>query len=116
MEIPNFANKKIIADSLQKLEAFLGILYVVVFLVLLGALTYFFSDNLLSLNKPAPARQVPLSPEFAVLKSKIGITFEGTESIKNNIEKLEDNTERIVGGVKGRSNPFDSYATPRPTR
>ena len=116
MEIPNLTNKKVIAEGLQKLEAFFGILYVVLFLVLLGVFTYFFSDNLLSLNKPVAARQVPLSPEFTVLKSKVGIAFEGTEVIKKNIEKLEDNTERIVGGVKGRANPFDSYAPTRPTR
>jgi hypothetical protein len=116
MEVPNLKNNKIIAEVLQKLESFLGILYTVLFLAMLGSFAYFFSENLLSLDKPVPARQVPLSPEFAVLKSKTGIVFEGTESIKNNIEKLEDNTERIVGGVKGRANPFDSYAPTRPTR
>ncbi len=116
MEIPNLANKKVISESLQKLEAFFGILYVALFLILLGVFTYFFSNHLLSLNKPVPAREVPLSPEFEVLRTKIGITFENTDSIKNNIEKLEDNTERIVGGVKGRTNPFDSYASTRSTR
>ncbi len=116
MQLPNIANQKIVTDTIQKAEAFLGIGLFVLFLILTSVCSYFYSTNLLSLGSAAQKQTVSLSPELELLKSKTGIIFEGTDGLKKNIGNLEDNTERIVGGVKGRSNPFNSYAAPRPTR
>ncbi len=116
MQLPNIASKKLVTDTLQKAEAFLGLGLAVLFIGLVLAFGYFYSINLLSLNQPVQKEPVALSPDLENLRSKIGITFDGTDGLKKNVQNLEDNTERIVGGIKGRSNPFNSYASPRPSR
>ncbi len=116
MQLPNIANKKIVIETIQKAEAFLGLGLAVLFIGLISVYGYFYSTNLLTLNQSAQKQPVALSPDLENLRSKIGITFDGTDGLKKNVQNLEDNTERIVGGIKGRSNPFNSYASPRPSR
>jgi hypothetical protein len=117
MQLPNnIQAKKIVTDTLQKAEAFLGVGLALVFLGIAGAFGYFYSENFLSLSKTPQTQAVPLSPDLENLRAKIGITFIATDGLKKNVQNLEDNTERIVGGVKGRSNPFNSYASSRPSR
>lgn len=116
MQIPPLNNKKIVTDAFKKAEAYQGIAIATLYIALACTFGYFYSINLLSLRDQPSPKAVPLSPEFETLKNKLSITFESTDGLKMNVANLKDTTERIVGGTKGRSNPFDSYASSRPSR
>lgn len=109
-------NQPLVSSVGKKVEAFQGFLYATIVVIFFAGYAYFFSVNFFSLDEPAAAVPVPLAPEIEALKAQAGISFEGSDGLKKNIEGLKDNTEKIIGGPKGRTNPFDSYAPTRSSR
>ena len=119
MQIIDLKNKPMVSNVTKKVEAFQSIIYIVLVLITFSIYGYFFSANLLSLQAPAVAQPVPLSPDIEALKAQTGITFEGSDALKKNIDGLKDNTEQItqiIEGPKGRTNPFETYAPSRSSR
>ncbi len=119
MQIIDLKNKPIVSNVTKRFEAFQGVIYTFIVVIFFAVYGYFFSVNLLSLQEPAKAQSVPLSPEIEALKAQTGVTFDGSEILKKNIEGLKDNTEhitQIIEGPKGRTNPFETYAPSRSSR
>ena len=105
------------ADILQKIEAFQT---VIVFAVLFFAYAvggYFFYAEWAGLKNAPKSFTVPLPQEIKNFEASAGtISFDGLDSVPKYVQNLKDNSITIVGGSKGRDNPFDSYATPRSSR
>ena len=119
MQIIDLKNKPMVNNVTKKFEAFQGIVYAAIVVIVFSVYGYFFSANLLSLQSPAAAQPVPLSPSIEALKAQTGITFDGSDALKKNIDGLKDNTEQItqiIEGPKGRTNPFETYAPSRSSR
>jgi hypothetical protein len=115
MQFSDINNQKIVADVTQKLNAYQSLIGIVVIVIAFGAYGYFFSQHYFELSKPATGKTVPMSADMQQLQSQLNLSFDGAESLRKNISSLKDFSEPVVGSVRGRTNPFDSYASPRPT-
>lgn len=102
---------------LQKLEAFQNVIVFTALLTVYLVAGYFFYSNIANLKNAPVSFTVPLPQEIKTFESvSSSISFDGLDSLPKYIQNLKDSSITIVGGAKGRDNPFDTYATPRSSR
>lgn len=116
MQISDIKNKQIVGNVTEKISTYQGFIYLGVLVIAFAAYAYFFSVHYFELSAPISANPIPVSAEFQALQAKVGLSFDSAETLRKNINALKDFSEPVVGGAKGRPNPFDSYAAPRSTR
>lgn len=105
------------AGFLEKIEAFQTVIVFSTLVIVYFAAGYFFYADQASLKSAPKSFTVPLPAEIKTFDSVAGsISFDGLDALPKYIQSLKDNSITILEGSKGRDNPFDSYAAPRPTR